>query len=76
MEKVDVVILKAMLKSDLDYFDNVDDAEELQSCKDAIEGDKMALQRLEESGSIEQMSPLELYAVKRIMELYGIPESE
>lgn len=64
--------LKEMLMLDLDYFENVDNAQELIDCKDVIIGDMIALRRIEYSDEVVgPMTDIEKRATERVLEMYN-----
>ena len=63
--------LKEMLILDLDYFENVEDGQELADCRDIIVGDMIALRRIEYGNEIVgPVQNIEQEAVERVMEMY------
>lgn len=64
--------------ADLDYYDDVSDAQEIADCKDALVGDILLAKRLAFGKDADKyMGPvtdIERYAAKRLREMYNYEE--
>lgn len=64
--------------TDLDYFYNIDDAQEIADCKDALVGDILLKKRLTWGKDARKfMGPvtdIERYAAKRLRDMYNYEE--
>lgn len=66
-----MMTLKEMLEMDLDYFENVDDGQELYDCRDVIVGDMIALRRIIYGDKVVgPVQNIERAAIERVMEIY------
>lgn len=66
------------VNADLDYFNDISDAQEIVDCKDALVGDILLNKRLGfGKGADKYMGPvtdIERYAAKRLREMYNYEE--
>ena len=66
------------VKADLDYFDDISDAQEIVDCKDALVGDILLAKRLAFGKYADKyMGPvtdIERYAAKRLRDMYNYEE--
>ena len=69
---------KEKVEADLDYYNDISDAQEIVDCKDALVGDILLAKRLAfGKGADKYMGPvtdIERYAAKRLREMYNYRE--
>lgn len=69
---------KEKVEADLDYYNDISDAQEIVDCKDALVGDILLAKRLAFGKSADKyMGPvtdIERYAAKRLREMYNYEE--